>query len=82
FRNRLQGLYLRAATLHRATEAYRTPLVDLNPSALLQKSLAAGEISLLDYLTELGYYYDTLRQALETERDFRKAFAELSATGL
>jgi hypothetical protein len=36
----------------------------------------------LDYLTEIGYYYDALEQVLATERDYELAVAELNAMGL
>ena len=49
---------------------------------LLKKALDAGEISMLDYILQLGLYYDSVNQALQAELDYQKAFAELSAVEL
>lgn len=82
FYNRLQILYNRAAGLKAASEKYRQSLTTANNTELLKKALDAGEISLLEYMVEMGLYYETINQALETERDYQKAFAELSAVEL
>lgn len=41
-----------------------------------------GEISLLDYLLEMQYYYDAVENALAAEKDFELALADLSAVEL
>jgi outer membrane protein TolC len=82
FYGRLQTLYHRAAGLKLAAEKYRHSLTSLNNAELLKKALDAGEISLLDYIVEMGLLYETVNKALETERDFNKAYAELSAVML
>jgi len=46
------------------------------------KALDVGEISLLNYIVEIGLYYDTVNQTLAAERDFEKALADLSAVEL
>ena len=75
----LQSVYDRAAGLRDIAAAARRSLQTLDNTALLQKALDAGEISLLDYLLEVGLYYDTVTRALEAERDYEKAAAELWA---
>ena len=60
-------------------DKYRQSLATVNNTDLLKKALDAGEISLLDYILEMGLYYNTVNQMLEAERDYQKAFAELSA---
>ncbi|MEA5127624.1 MAG: TolC family protein [Proteiniphilum sp.] len=82
FYNQLQILYNRTAGLKAASEKYRQSLITANNTELLKKALDAGEISLLEYMVEMGLYYETINQALETERDYHKAFAELSAIEL
>jgi outer membrane protein TolC len=77
----LQSLYDRAAGLQDIVAAARQSLQTLNNTELLQKALDAGEISLLDYLLEVALYYDTVTRALEAERDYEKAVAELLAYG-
>ena len=82
FYSQLQILYRRAAGLKIIAENYQKSLVEINNTDLLKKALDAGEISLLDYIIEIGLYYDTVNQALEAERDYQEAFAELSAVEL
>jgi outer membrane protein TolC len=80
--NQLQILYSRAAGLKMAAERYRQSLMVEGNTDLLKMALDAGEISLLDYMLEMGLYYNTINQMLEAERDYQKAFAELSAVEL
>lgn len=82
FYDQLQTLYLRADGLRQTAAKYRASLSSLNNTELLAKALNAGEISLLDYIVEIGLYYDTVNQALSAERDYRQAFADLSAVEL
>jgi outer membrane protein TolC len=82
FYGQLRILYNRTLGLKTAADAYRKSLDVANSSDLLKKALDAGELSLLDYLLEIGLYYDTISRALEAERDYQKAYAELSAVEL
>ncbi len=82
FYAQLQIIYNRTLGLKTTAEAYRNSLETANNSQLLKKALDAGEISLLDYILEMGLYYETVNRALEAERDYQKAFAELSAVEL
>lgn len=82
FYDRLQNLYMRASGLQQTAIAYRESLKALNNTALLMKALDVGEISLLNYIVEIGLYYDTVNQTLAAERDFEKALADLSAVEL
>lgn len=82
FYDQLQSLYVRAEGLGATAAKYRSSLVHLNNTELLEKALQAGEISLLDYIVEIGLYYTTIDEALSAERDFQLAFAELSAVEL
>ncbi|MDR1055534.1 MAG: TolC family protein [Prevotellaceae bacterium] len=82
FYGQLRIFYNRALGLKTTADNYRKSLVNVNSTDLLKKALDAGEISLLDYILEMGLYYDTVNQTLEAERDYQKAFAELSAVEL
>jgi outer membrane protein TolC len=82
FYNQLQILYNRAFGLKNTAETYRKSLSMANSTVLLKKALDAGEISLLNYMVELGLYYNMVNQTLEAERDYQKALTELSAVGL
>jgi outer membrane protein TolC len=75
----LQSVYIRAAGLQDMAAATRQSLLTLNNTALLQKALDAGEISLLDYLVEVELYYDAITRTLDAERDYEKAVAALLA---
>jgi outer membrane protein TolC len=80
--SRLQTAYGRVCGLKALADSYRESLTVSNNALLLQKALDAGEISLLDYLLELGLYYATVDKAWEAERDFQTARAELLAAEL
>ncbi|MGI6135228.1 MAG: TolC family protein, partial [Petrimonas mucosa] len=82
FYNQLQGLYRKASILRGHALELRQAVADSRNNGLLNKALESGEISLLEYLLELEYYYDAVEQALEVERDYELALAELSAVEL
>ena len=82
FYNKLQNLYMKASELNRNALEYRSALSLYSNNALLKKALDGGEISLLEYLLELEYYYDAVEKMLEAERDYELSFAELSAVEL
>ncbi len=82
FFSQLEILYDRTLGLKNAAETYRASLNNANNSILLKKALDAGEISILDYIVEIGLYYNTVNQTLQAELDYQKAFAELSAVEL
>ncbi|MDD4778677.1 MAG: TolC family protein [Fermentimonas sp.] len=82
FYSNLFILYNRTLGLQATAQTFRKSLEVASNTTLLKKALDAGEISLLDYMIEIGLYYETINQALEAEREYQKAFAELSATEL
>ncbi|MDO5522658.1 MAG: TolC family protein [Bacteroidia bacterium] len=82
FYNRLQSLYLKASVLQQNALKFRQTITSNRNDALLKKALDSGEISLLDYLLEIGHYYDAIVHVIEAERDYELALAELSALEL
>lgn len=82
FCNQLRNLFAKASGLQKNTLKYRESLTAHNNEALLKKALDGGEISLLNYLLEIEYYYEAMNRALEAERDLSLALAELSAVEL
>ena len=82
FYGQLKILYDRTSGMQATANTYRKSLQTANNTDLLKKALDAGEISLLEYIVEIGLYYDIVNQALEAERDFQKTYAELSAVEL
>ena len=82
FHIEVKNQYSRAIGLNEIAQNYRKLLNSSNSADLLQKALDAGAISLLNYFTEIALYYNTVNLALEAERDFQKAVAELLAVEL
>jgi outer membrane protein TolC len=78
----LQSLYLKAAALRQNKSVLKQSLSENNSEKLLKKAFDAGEISLINYLLELEYYYDAIVKLFETERDYELAIAELKAMEL
>jgi len=79
FYNRLQALYVKAAALQKNAQTARQALSAYGSEALLKKAFDAGEISLIEYLLEIEYYYTVIDKVLEAERDFELTAAELQA---
>jgi outer membrane protein TolC len=77
FYNHFQNLYERTNGLKNIADSYKQSLAVFTNTGLLKKALDAGEISILEYVVETGLYYEVVNKALETERDYRKARAEL-----
>ncbi len=77
FYNQLRSLYKKAKSLQKNTEDYRTQLSKYEHSALLNKALDKGQITLIDYMLELSIYYTSQNNLLEMERDLKLCLAEL-----
>ncbi|KAA6311739.1 hypothetical protein EZS27_037195 [termite gut metagenome] len=77
FYNHFRNLYERTNRLKTIADNYKQSLAVLTNTDLLKKALDAGEISVLEYVVEIGLYYEVVNNALEAERDYRKARAEL-----
>ena len=73
----LKALHERAVLLKQSADSYRLQLQLLDHTPLLRKALDAGQISLIEYLTELSLYYEGVTTQFELERDFYMAAAEL-----
>ncbi|MDR2912352.1 MAG: TolC family protein [Alistipes sp.] len=82
----LRGLYARAAGLRQTAyglaDAADVGSAGGSNAALLKRALDVGEISLLEYVLEMGLWYDARVRALEAERDFQLAHSELTAVEL
>ena len=82
FYGQLKILYDRTTGMQATANTYRKSLQTTNNTDLLKKALDAGEISLLEYIVEIGLYYNIVNQTIEAERDFHLSYAELSAVEL
>lgn len=78
----VKTMFIRTQGLKDAADTYRMSLSDANNSDLLKKALDEGHISVLDYFVEIALYYDAVNQALDAEREYQKAYAELTAVEL
>ena len=77
FYNESKALYEKAIGLKKISDNYDATKMSDNTSDLLKKALDMGEISLIDYILELGIYYEVFNNMLETERDYQLTVAEL-----
>jgi hypothetical protein len=78
FYNHLKTLHVKAVGLQQIATDYRAELNSYNNSELLEMALEKGEISLLNYLTELSVYYESVNKLLEVEHSLAKSIAELN----
>jgi outer membrane protein TolC len=58
-------------------EDYRKLLREINSEGLLLKSLELGNISVIEYFQELGYYYDAEDHQMELEHSYHLIIAAL-----
>lgn len=77
FQNELKLQYDKAFKLSVLLKEYEETLALTNNRELLKKALDQGQLSLINYLLELGVYYETIDKYLETEKDYQLAVAEL-----
>lgn len=82
FYQKLENLYAKASGLRASLAEYDRSLKEFDSSALYEKALQVGEISLLEYFVEMELYYGMLNSSLSVERDYRRACAELSSVTL
>ena len=79
FYNTLQNLHHKAISLQDNIEKYSQALNSFSDVELLRKALNAGEITLLDYLIEIEYYYEAIDRILKTTLELQKTVIELNA---
>jgi outer membrane protein TolC len=75
--NQLRIHYNKAASLQKTVDDYRQSLNLYQNTELLKKALDHGEISLLNYLTELTLTYSTIDNYLEAENELNRAVCQL-----
>ncbi len=77
--NRLKNLYEEVMQLQENITRYNAVLNQNNNEELLFKAYNGGELSLLDYLLEIEYYFNAYDKRLQAERDLELALAALNA---
>jgi outer membrane protein TolC len=75
---RLKSLHLKAVSLQNSINDYRGKLQIFSNLQLLKKALDKGEISLIDYIYELTFYYESVNRLMVLQRDVNKTLAELN----
>lgn len=78
FYNQMKALHEKVISLQASVTDYRTQLSAFSNTALLQKALDKGEISLSEYIFELSTYYESVDKLLEMETEMNRAVAELN----
>nr|MBC8147706.1 TolC family protein [Bacteroidota bacterium] len=78
FYNHLKALHAKAISLQKNVSDYRVKLQTFDNSELLKKAMDKGEISLIEYMFELSFYYESINNLLELELDLNKTIAELN----
>ena len=74
--------FTRVKGLHHTATLYRRALDEANNTALLEKAMDEGYISVLEYLQGIELYYDCLDRSLSADRDYQRALAILEACRL
>jgi outer membrane protein TolC len=77
FYTQLKSRHQKVINLMKASEGYFSSISAVNTAGLLKKAYDMGEISLIEYLVEVQFYYDILIKALETRKEMFVALAEL-----
>jgi hypothetical protein len=78
FYNNLKALHTKAISQQNSLNDYRHNLQLFDNSALLQKALDLGELSLAEYIFELSIYYESFNKLLELERNLNMTIVELN----
>ena len=78
FYNHLKALYNKVAGLQQNVAGYRDGLSQYYNTAFLKTALDKGEISLINYITEFSFYYESINNLLNSERELNKVNAELN----
>ncbi|MDD4108052.1 MAG: TolC family protein [Prolixibacteraceae bacterium] len=76
--NHLKALYSKAAGLQQNVSGYRKGLSGYYNTEFLKLALDKGEISLINYINEFSFYYESINNLLSLERDLNKVNAELN----
>lgn len=73
----LQELYLQAQALQTSKKEYAETLAMQQNEELLNKALASGHISMIDYFVEITILYDSIQNYIEVEKEYYNTTARL-----
>ncbi len=75
----IQGKFNQAKTLKASANEIQQALTETDSSGLLGTALDAGEISLIDYFTELNFFHKLQTQFLGLELEYQQVMTELDS---
>ncbi len=73
----IKELYERQAALRKSLDDYRSAISSVSNTALLDKALRLGEITVIEYFLETSFYQNALLHFLKTEWEYHLAVGEL-----
>ncbi len=76
--NHLKTLHAKVVSLQKSVSGYRSELQLFSNADLYQIALDKGEISLIEYILEFSFYYESVNNLLELERELHDTLAELN----
>lgn len=79
FYGQMANLFRKQQGLRATADIYTRALATTDDTALLKRSLDAGQISVVEYLQAVRLYYDTVQQRLDALREWHRAYAEMTA---
>jgi outer membrane protein TolC len=77
FESNFSKLFRNFLNLKKSLKEYEAIFTEKKYDILLQKALTHGEISVIEYLTENIYYYESVDTYLEVEHEYYKTITEL-----
>lgn len=77
--NETSKLYQQVKEYAIIRDEYQQTLEESANVGFLDKALALGEMSVIDYFNELAFYYETMDTYLEIEKNYYQAMARLQA---
>ncbi|MBK7681696.1 MAG: TolC family protein [Bacteroidetes bacterium] len=73
----IKHIYERYTNLKTTLLEYQSIFTTLNNTALLNKALALGEITTMQYLVEMNFYTEAQTDFIQTEKEYHDTIAEL-----
>lgn len=73
----IKELFDRQAILRKSLNEYGAAISSISNTALLDKALRLGEITVIEYFLETSFYQNAILHFLKTEREYHKTVAEL-----
>ncbi len=81
-RHQIASQYAEAEGLRELSTERRRSFEEADSREFLKKAQVQGEISVIDYISELDLFYENLEETLDAEKDYRLALAALNAVFL